>query len=125
MKRFLLLVLAVSMFAACSSATERDPKLGVVEASSEDGVGAVDAGPSDSVPPTLLAAPQTEETVSTITSEAGISPGLITDGGEDYLWTVIAVEHNDVLNVRGDPDAESPIEATLAPWSNDTWGWTP
>ena len=119
MKRFLLLVLAVSMFAACTSATSGDPKPGVVEASAEEGVGGVDAGPPDSVPTTLLSAQPTEETSTTTSSEAVVPPGLITDGGEDYVWTVIAVEYNDVLNVRGDPHADSPIEATLDPWSTE------
>ncbi len=40
-----------------------------------------------------------------------------TDG--ELEWTVVAVGHDDVLNVRSEPDAGADIVTTLAPWTSD------
>lgn len=112
MKRYLLLAVVSLILVACSSA-EGDPN--TTSAVGGPNPGAVETDAVEAPPPSSI---PNEQSAQPSSSEASTSSGVITDGGEAYEWTVIAVEFNDVLNVRGDPNAGSPVVATLDPWSN-------
>lgn len=107
MKRLLvILALVFAVFAAgCSSLTENDqaadpvvttPTTGTIRSEPADDV---DAGQQDADQPT---------------TDADAAPDTA-----DLVWTVIAVERDDVLNVREDPDVVAPLVDTLAPWTTD------
>lgn len=55
----------------------------------------------------------------TDTADDGTDSG--TDQGDDgsFVWTVVGVEPNDVLNVRSEPNASAPIVTELDPWTTD------
>jgi len=105
MRRVIAIAVVSLIMAACSSAGT-DPN-----------TTAAVGGPSPDSAPTSTSI-RSDERAQSPSSES-TSSGAITDGEEAYEWTVIAVEFNDVLNVRGDPDAGSPVVATLDPWSNN------
>lgn len=56
--------------------------------------------------------------LSFVGSDSALVPGeWVADDGVGYVWTVIAVDSGDVLNVRVGPWSDSAIVATLEPWS--------
>lgn len=114
MKHFILVVVMALSVVSCATSSQNGLDPIAPEAPSTGGVGAEDAGPPESV-----AATPVETSVPSPSTTSPTTGPAITDGGQNYVWTVIAVEWNDVLNVRGDPDAGSPIEATLDPWSTE------
>ncbi len=85
-----------------------------------------DSSPSISLPTTPVAS--TTPTTTTAADDArDDAPSPSTDTGSpagpaddrELRWTVVAVEFDDVLNVRSAPDPAADIVGTLAPWSTD------
>ena len=106
MRRVTVIAIVSLILAACSSAGS-DPTT-----TSAVGVPSPDAAPTST---SMLS----DEPAQPPPTESTSSNNAVTDGGEAYEWTVIAVEFDDVLNVRRRPDAGSPVVATLDPWSNN------
>lgn len=120
-RRFLVVLAALALLAvACGgdgsdgTATEDDTSA-TTPSDTTSPTGEVDAG---------------GETTTTDPDDGEAADGDTTDGDttdgdtaedlawfDDLVWTVMAVDWDDELNVRADPDPGAEIVATLAPWS--------
>lgn len=102
MQKLLLLVLVVMASACTSTSTE--------------------SGSIDSDEPTSAATDGSDGSTSNTVADPDVNDRDTNEPGAEavdaeLVWTVVAVEEDDVLNVRGDPDARSPIVAKLDPWA--------
>ncbi len=132
-RRFLVVLGVVALLAACSGGGD-DASTDLVD------------GPADTAVPTEDASADSSSTTDTASDEAssegsasvssasddsapeGATSGDAAtddDGAEaptgasfdGLVWTVVAVDWDDELNVRADPDPDAEIVATLDPWS--------
>lgn len=106
-------VALAAVLASCSGGGEQPPSSSGGPTISVAGTGTVPASTSvgsTSAAPASTGSPKTVASTST----SSVPPAA---GG--LVWTVIAVDQGDELNVRGEPDPSSEIVATLLPWSVD------
>lgn len=78
----------------------------------------IDAGSSSSASTTASVSPPPEVSSPNVEGSQGQagSERKVTTAADGLVWTAIAVELDDVLNIRAGPDTEEPIVATLTPW---------